>query len=74
MKAFLSHCGMNSVMEAAWNGVPLVCMPWMGDQFYNAEALASRGLALVLDIVFGFSADEMAKALAQALGTEQSGR
>ncbi|KAL3091512.1 hypothetical protein niasHS_005082 [Heterodera schachtii] len=48
-KGFVSHCGMNSVLEGIYNGVPMICMPYFGDQFYNAESLARQNIGLVVD-------------------------
>ena len=31
-RAFLSHCGANSLYEAAYHGVPIVALPFYGDQ------------------------------------------
>jgi hypothetical protein len=31
-KAFVSHCGMHSVNEAAFHGVPLVALPFQMEQ------------------------------------------
>lgn len=31
-KAFVSHCGMHSVNEAAYHGVPLVALPFQFEQ------------------------------------------
>jgi UDP:flavonoid glycosyltransferase YjiC (YdhE family) len=47
MRAFISHCGLNSVVEAVKAGIPLICIPLFGDQL-NSEALASRGAAVVI--------------------------
>ncbi|KAJ3699216.1 hypothetical protein LUZ61_002921 [Rhynchospora tenuis] len=43
---FLSHCGWNSVTEAAMNGVRLLAWPRMGDQRINADVVARSGLGL----------------------------
>ena len=37
---FVTHAGIGSVMEAAWFGVPMVCIPQMGDQFDTAAKVS----------------------------------
>ncbi|KAL1211353.1 UDP-glycosyltransferase 83A1 [Cardamine amara subsp. amara] len=32
---FVSHCGWNSTLEGAQNGIPFLCMPYFADQFIN---------------------------------------
>ncbi|CAN8269769.1 unnamed protein product [Cochlearia groenlandica] len=32
---FVSHCGWNSTLEGAENGIPFVCIPYFADQFIN---------------------------------------
>ena len=41
---FLTHCGMNSVNEALYFGVPMVAMPFMNDQITNAARIVELGL------------------------------
>ncbi|KAI6705216.1 hypothetical protein NL676_008178 [Syzygium grande] len=43
---FVSHCGWNSVMEAAWQGVPVLGWPQNGDQRLNAKVVEDAGLGL----------------------------
>ncbi|KAK3026215.1 hypothetical protein RJ639_040500 [Escallonia herrerae] len=43
---FVSHCGWNSVMEAARRGVPVLAWPQAGDQKINAGVLEKAGLGL----------------------------
>lgn len=31
----MSHCGWNSTLEGAGNGIPFVCIPYFADQFIN---------------------------------------
>lgn len=48
--AFVTHAGMNSVHEALWHGVPMVCVPHVGDQISNADVVQDRGCGLMLDV------------------------
>ncbi|KAJ6368187.1 hypothetical protein OIU78_000715 [Salix suchowensis] len=41
---FLSHCGWNSVTEAAWHGVRILAWPQHGDQKVNADIVERIGL------------------------------
>jgi MGT family glycosyltransferase len=42
-KVFVSHCGLNSLFEAAFCGVPMVAVPEKGDQYFNATKLERLG-------------------------------
>lgn len=47
--AFVSHAGMNSIMESLSFGVPLVTLPQVPEQSLNARRVAELGLGAVLD-------------------------
>ena len=40
-RPFIGHAGMNGILEAAYHGVPMICVPFSGDQFDNAVARQS---------------------------------
>ncbi|XP_073146524.1 UDP-glycosyltransferase 708G1-like [Henckelia pumila] len=46
---FLSHCGWNSVTEAARLGVPILAWPLFGDQKLNAKVVEKAGIGLWAD-------------------------
>ena len=47
-RVFLTHGGMNSIMEGLWFGVPLAVFPQRGDQLINAARMGELGLGLSL--------------------------
>mgnify|MGYP003375414212 FL=1 len=58
---FLTHCGMNSVSEALFFGVPLVCCPQTQEQRGVANRVLALGAGLLLP-------DDSPQAIAQAIG------
>lgn len=46
---FVTHGGLNSIMEALYYGVPMVIIPQMPEQVITAKRLADLGLGVVLD-------------------------
>jgi UDP:flavonoid glycosyltransferase YjiC (YdhE family) len=49
VRAFISHCGMNSINEALYWEKPILALPFFGDQHYNAARIVDLGAALKLD-------------------------
>ena len=51
-RLFLTHCGISSLYEAAQSGVPVVAIPMLADQKFNAEKLVGRGkMGLAVDFL-----------------------
>lgn len=46
--AFITHCGMNSVSEALWHGVPLILWPQTTEQCGVANRVAELGAGIFL--------------------------
>ena len=44
--AMVTQCGLGTVMKALAHGVPLVCIPLVGDQPDNAARVVARGAGL----------------------------
>lgn len=48
VKAFVSHAGILSTIEAIDAGVPVIAIPLFGDQYGNAAALQDAGMATIV--------------------------
>ncbi len=64
----ITHAGHGSVMAALRFGVPMLCLPPVADQPYNAEKVADLGLGAVLDP--SASADTIREAVARLLADQ----
>ncbi|DBA74190.1 TPA: UDP-glycosyltransferase-like protein [Trebouxia sp. C0004] len=49
VKLFLTQSGINSLYEAAYNAVPMVSVPIIGDQINNAAKAKYHGIALTVN-------------------------
>lgn len=50
IKLFISHCGLGSIVESQFRGVPILGIPLFADQLSNAAQAAKKGLLKKLDI------------------------
>lgn len=48
VRLFISHCGLSSITEAMYYGVPVLGMPIFGDQSANCRIIENDGWARVL--------------------------
>jgi MGT family glycosyltransferase len=48
-KAMVTQCGLGTLMKALAHGVPLVCIPLVGDQPDNAARVVAHGAGIRLD-------------------------
>ena len=46
---FVSHCGIGSVMESIFHGVPIVAIAIFMDQIDNAAFIVDKGLGVSID-------------------------
>ncbi|XP_072759092.1 UDP-glycosyltransferase UGT5-like [Anoplolepis gracilipes] len=49
VKAIWTHGGLLSIQEAIWHGVPMISMPFFGDQKFNVDLLVHKGVGVRLD-------------------------
>ncbi|PAV61366.1 hypothetical protein WR25_26374 [Diploscapter pachys] len=66
LKAFITHGGMNSILEALYFGVPLITLPVFGDQDSNSAVAAEHGYSYPLD-KFTITAEKVKDALKAVL-------
>ncbi|EZA59837.1 2-hydroxyacylsphingosine 1-beta-galactosyltransferase [Ooceraea biroi] len=62
IRAFVTHGGLMSTLEAVFLGVPMIGIPLYSDQFKNMETYVTRNIAMKLDI-HKISEEDMSAAL-----------
>ncbi|KAK6758905.1 hypothetical protein RB195_016251 [Necator americanus] len=63
---FVSHAGLNSVLEVTRSGKPSIFVPIFGDQMRNARLVEAKNTTIVVSKE-GFNSDTFAKALQKIL-------
>ena len=58
LKLFISHCGMNSYIEAVYQGVPMLGFPFALDQFNNGALIKAKGFGEILHL-HDFTSDQL---------------
>ena len=65
-RLFITHGGVNSLLEAAYHGVPLIAFPFALDQNFNAAMIASKHYGLQM-AVNSFTTDELVRGIDDVL-------
>ncbi|XP_063705261.1 UDP-glycosyltransferase UGT5-like [Culicoides brevitarsis] len=50
IKLFITHGGQHSIEESIYREIPMIAVPFFGDQFTNAKRVEARGLGKRLEI------------------------
>ncbi|XP_064418725.1 2-hydroxyacylsphingosine 1-beta-galactosyltransferase-like [Latimeria chalumnae] len=48
VKAFVSHCGLNGIFEAIYHGVPVIGVPFYGDQYDIMTRIQAKGMGILM--------------------------
>ncbi|TKR63030.1 hypothetical protein L596_026914 [Steinernema carpocapsae] len=67
LKLFITHAGMNSILETSRRGVPVITVPLFGDQLRNAEMVKRLGTAQIVDKKMLFDSDQFEAKLKESL-------
>jgi len=69
VKLFISHCGMNSILESIYHSTPIIGFPTGIDQPLNARKVVNLGLGYEMNLR-DFSADELFSKISDILSDE----
>ena len=58
LKLFITHCGLNSYIEAVYQGVPVLGFPYAIDQYNNGALIKAKGFGEILKL-HDFTTDQL---------------
>ncbi|KAJ8923421.1 hypothetical protein NQ315_001979 [Exocentrus adspersus] len=67
IKLFITQGGLQSMEEAIYSEVPLVVMPFFGDQEQNAKLMVSKGIAVRVDVRPYLDKENLKKAIIEVI-------
>ena len=70
VKLFLTHMGLNSYIELAYTGVPVVALPLIIDQHFNTGIAVQKRLGVMLD-KFGVTMESVKQAVLKVAENEE---
>ena len=65
-RAFITHCGNNGQFEGLYHAVPMIGIPFFGDQMYNSARMQAKGFGIAMD-VHEFTPEELTKNIKEIL-------
>ena len=70
LKLFISHCGLGSIVESKYLGIPILGLPMFGDQMMNADLAVQEGWVIQMDLKT-LDEDEFYKNIQELLHNEK---
>lgn len=50
VRALMTHCGMNSILESTYYGVPVIAMPLFADQDFQAYRIEAQEIGVRIEV------------------------
>nr|XP_022904013.1 UDP-glucuronosyltransferase 2B33-like isoform X2 [Onthophagus taurus] len=50
VKVFITQCGLQSIEEAIYHNVPIIGLPFFGDQYSNCLQAEEKGIGIIFDV------------------------
>jgi hypothetical protein len=69
LKLFLTHCGLNSMLEAVYHAKPMLGFPIALDQLYNGRILEKKRYGLLVELT-DFTSEEVSDKIKMVVGSE----